>query len=356
MKIAVYTIAKNEEQFVQRWADSAAEADYLLIADTGSTDRTLALAYENKINTISITIAPWRFDDARNASLAALPADIDFAIALDMDEVLQPGWREALESVAQGVTRPRYKYTWSWKADGTPGLIYGGDKIHSRNGYRWTHPVHEVLTAQVEEVQQWIDLEIHHHPDDTKSRGQYFPLLEQAVKEQPNDDRNVFYLARELFFHNHRERAIEHFTKHLSLPTAIWGAERAASMRYLAKLEPERAEIWLLRAIAEAPRHREARVDLAQHYHDHERWLECYTMAQSALAITEQPLEYLCEPDAWGYLPHDLIALSAHRLGYADIALEHGIKAVECSPSDQRLANNLHFYERGAHVKSGANS
>ena len=29
MKIAVYTIAKNEEAFVQRWYDSAKEADHL---------------------------------------------------------------------------------------------------------------------------------------------------------------------------------------------------------------------------------------------------------------------------------------------------------------------------------------
>ena len=42
MRIAVYTIAKNEEAFVQRWFDSAKEADHLLILDTGSTDNTTA--------------------------------------------------------------------------------------------------------------------------------------------------------------------------------------------------------------------------------------------------------------------------------------------------------------------------
>jgi hypothetical protein len=36
MKIAVYTVALNEEQFVERWYNSAKDADYLLIADTGS--------------------------------------------------------------------------------------------------------------------------------------------------------------------------------------------------------------------------------------------------------------------------------------------------------------------------------
>jgi hypothetical protein len=42
MKIAVYTIAKDESQFVQAWFDSAKQADYLLIADTGKSRAALA--------------------------------------------------------------------------------------------------------------------------------------------------------------------------------------------------------------------------------------------------------------------------------------------------------------------------
>ena len=44
MKIAVYTIALNEEKFVERWYESAKDADYLMIADTGSTDKTKRIA------------------------------------------------------------------------------------------------------------------------------------------------------------------------------------------------------------------------------------------------------------------------------------------------------------------------
>ena len=92
LKVAVYTIALNEQEFVERWYESAKEADYLLIADTGSTDGTREIAKKLGINVIDITVRPWRFDDARNASLVALPEDIDYCIALDMDEVLLPGW------------------------------------------------------------------------------------------------------------------------------------------------------------------------------------------------------------------------------------------------------------------------
>ena len=349
MKIAVYTIALNEEHFVQRWYESAKEADYLLIADTGSSDNTVGIARDLGINVIKISVKPWRFDDARNASLAALPADIDFCIALDMDEVLVPGWRKHIDQVSKGTTRPRYKYTWNWNPDGTPGLQYGGDKIHARQGYRWKHPVHEVLTTdRIDEVQTWIGLEIHHYADNSKPRSQYFPLLAQSVKEDPYDDRNAFYHARELYFYGRTEEAISEFKRHLSLPKAVWKPERAASMRYIAKLMEEFTdkEVWFKKAIDEAPDRREAYVELAKLYYENNRWFDCLDVAEKALEITDKPLEYLCEEFAWGSDPWDYAAIASYRLGLLDKAVQYGTKAVELNPSDQRLITNLAFYSK----------
>lgn len=346
MKVAVYTIALNEEQFVLPWYESAKDADYLLIADTGSTDNTVQWARTFGIQVVPISVKPWRFDDARNAALAVLPADIDYCIALDMDEVLLPGWRKHLEDAFNsGATRPRYKYVWSWNPDGSEGLVYGGDKIHTRTGYRWKHPVHEVITPdRIQEVQHWTGLEIHHHPDATKSRGQYFPLLELSVKEDPNDDRNAFYFARELYFNGMLERATAEFKRHLALPTARWAPERAASYRYLAKCDPLDAVKYLYSAIREAPEFREPWVELAYVLYTKSDWEGCFEAASKALAITEKPLVYLNEADAWGSKPHDLLAISAYHLGKIDIAIEHGSIAAELSPEDPRLVSNLEFY------------
>src|SRR5437899_2209749 len=41
LKVAVYTIALNESANVERWASSAVDADYRIVADTGSTDGTV---------------------------------------------------------------------------------------------------------------------------------------------------------------------------------------------------------------------------------------------------------------------------------------------------------------------------
>lgn len=349
MKIAVVTIALNEEKFVQPWYDSAKEADYLLIADTGSTDQTIAKAKELGINVVSISIKPWRFDDARNAALALVPDDIDFVINLDMDEVLVKGWRGHLESIKPETTRPRYQYTWNWKDEEQtiPGLQYGGDKIAKRHGYRWKHPVHEVLTSdRLTEVQEWIGLEIHHHADNTKPRSQYLPLLQQSVVEDPYDDRNAFYYARELYFYGQHKQSAEEFKRHLSLPRAVWAPERAASMRYLAKVEPENRVEWLTKAVAQAPGRREPLVELAQHYYSISDWANCYKYSKEALAITEKPLDYLCEEFAWNDLPWDLAALSAYHLGKKLEAVDLGKKALKYAPDNERLARNLAFYTR----------
>jgi tetratricopeptide (TPR) repeat protein len=345
MKIAVYTIAKNEEQFVERWAESAKEADYRFILDTGSSDDTIARATALGVNVAVSSISPWRFDDARNTALAILPSDIDFCIALDMDEVLVEGWRKHLEQVKPETTRPRYQYTWSWNGD-KPGLQYGADKIHRRHGYRWKHPVHEVLVAdRTEERQEWIGLEIHHYPDNTKSRGQYFSLLELAVQEDPTDDRNQYYLAREYFFNGLYGKAAGMFKQHVANPKATWGPERAASYRYLAKCEPENAEEYLVQANIEAPRRREAAVELARYYYTQQNWKECLSWSRLALLVKEKPLDYLCEEFAWGELPYDLAAIASYNLGDKEAACRYGEIALSLNPEDDRLARNMEFYK-----------
>jgi glycosyltransferase involved in cell wall biosynthesis len=352
-RVAVVSIAKNEEKHIKRWAESASQADELWLLDTGSEDGTVALAKSLGVNVLTKTFNPWRFDEARNHLLSLLPDDIDFIINLDVDEVLVAGWREAIETVHPDVTRPRYKYVWSWQADGAEGLVYSGDKIVSRHGYRWKHPVHEVMMPQgIEEIQAFVEgLEIHHHPDSTKSRGQYLPLLIQSVEEDPEDDRNTYYCARELFFHGQVEASVNLFKTHLSLPKAQWRPERAWSMRYLAKMIPDERESWLLRAVAEYPEGREPWVDLAKHYYDKEYWASCYHAATRALDIKTKPLLYLNEEESWGYLPYDLAAIAAYNMKMYERAVEFNEQALLLNQNDTRLITNHSFYLQATTTK-----
>lgn len=217
MRIAVCAISKNEEQFVERWLDSCRDADLVLLADTGSTDRTVHAAFELaqavdiplQIERISIT--PWRFDDARNASLALVQRDVDWVITLDLDEVLTPGWRAKFEDAVRecpDARTVRYGYVWNWNDDGTPKTQFRANRTFTRKGWRWKHPCHEtpVLSDGTDYTGPYAEFDgvmIHHHADDTKPRGDYLPLLEIAYRENPLDPRCDLYLRRERLFRMH---------------------------------------------------------------------------------------------------------------------------------------------------------
>lgn len=346
MKVAVYTIALNEEQFVKRWSESAKEADYLFILDTGSTDATVETAKQLGIHVQVATVKPWRFDDARNTALSLLPADIDYCIALDMDEVLQPGWREELERAhTLGVTRPTYRFITSWLPDGSPGTEFDGFRIHTRFGYRWKFPIHEIPNPYgIQEKRMRMNFEIHHRPDDNKSRGQYLPLLKMAAEEDPLSDRCAFYYARELYFNGLWKESADEFKRYLGLKSAWWKPERASAMNYLARVESENAQYWCEKSIAESEGRREPMVLMARHFYNQRDWEMCLHWAQNALLITEKKMDYIVEEFAWSFEIYDLAALAAYNLSLYKLATEYGQRAVELNPTDERLKRNLEFY------------
>lgn len=343
MKVAVYTIALNEEKHVKRWYESSKDADYHLIADTGSTDDTVKIAEELGIHVIKIKVMPWRFDDARNASLVALPEDIDFCVALDMDEVMIDGWRPELErALKEKTNRPQYRFVTDWNDDGTPAVEFDGFRIHARKGVRWIHPIHEVPSTYTgDEVRKKYNFEIHHLPDKTKSRGQYLDLLEQAVKEEENS-RNLYYLGREYFYRKMFDKSAETLKRYLEL--SVFKAERGYAMRILAKCEPENAEEWLMKSTEEY-QSREAVLALANHYYNEKQWAECLLISQRAMEIKKKPTEFLSEGWAWGHMAWDLAAVAAWNLKKYKQAYKYGKKAVEMSPDDERMKNNLKHYK-----------
>ena len=354
MKICVYAIAKNESKFAARWAESMAEADEIYVLDTGSSDGTASVLREKGAHVLEALIDPWRFDAARNASLELLPEDTDICVCTDLDEAFEPGWRVKLENAWKpDTTRASYRYTWSFEADGSEGRVFWLNKIHCRHGYQWTHPVHEVLAWQGEGQEKQITVEgmqLNHRADPEKSRAQYLPLLELSVLEAPEDDRNTHYLGREYYFYHRWDDCIRTLEKHLALPTAVWKDERSASMRYIAKAylgkgDPDAAERWYWRAMAEAPHLREPFMDLALLKYKQSNWEAVIYLTGLALAIRERSRSYITENTAWGSLPWDLRALGYFYTGQTDKALSAVGKALELSPDDKRLLENKRIME-----------
>jgi glycosyltransferase involved in cell wall biosynthesis len=358
VKIAVYTIALNEAANAERWANSATDADYRIIADTGSTDGTVEILRRLGVTVYHISVRPWRFDDARNAALALIPADVDVCLCMDMDEFLEPGWRPKLEATWRPETTALFSQLAAKSSLEDPNpRIWPAKKFHSRWNYRFRRPVHEALffVGQQESAHRCDEILIHHIQDWSKpTRQQYLPLLEVAHKEDPSDSQLAFWLGRDLMHAGRNEDAARVLRHYLALPTSNWPEERTEAMRYLSRVEPDKKLFWLDEARREAPHRREIWHDLAEEYHSQADWLTLFWACTNGIERTHRTGSYLDDNHVWGFRLYDLGAIACWHLNLMDKAVEWGQKALDLDSGNQRLKNNQDFFiRRREEVRAG---
>lgn len=360
--VCVYAICKNEAKFVDSWMDSMSEADLVVVSDTGSTDDTVSRLRARGAIVYLDEIKPWRFDVARNASLAHVPKQVDICVCTDLDEVFEPGWRQKLETAWKNhrqihsgpiAKTGRYLYNWSLKADGTPDVQFHYFKVHERRGFRWKCPVHEYVdyigALPLEKV--FIEgMVLNHHPDPAKSRGSYLPLLEMAVDEAPDDDRMRYYLGREYMYKGDWQNSMDTLKFYLAMPSARWGEERSAAMRWIAKCAKElsltgQAYAWYFRAMAEAPHMRDPLIEFAKLCYERKDWPMVFFLTHQALTIAERSKTFVNAGYCWDHTPDDLCAIAAYRIGAMEKSLEHARKALAYAPNDERMKNNLRLIQ-----------
>lgn len=347
-KICIYAISKNEEKFVDRWFDSMKEADEIFVLDTGSTDNTVNLLKEKGVNVITKDISPWRFDVARNESLNMVPNDYDICVCTDLDEVFNKGWRIELEKKwKKHTTRLKYIYNWSLDEDDKPKISFYYEKIHSRKGYKWIYPVHEILkyNETIETIEITDKIVLNHYPDNTKSRSSYLPLLELSVKENPDDDRNLHYLGREYMYYQKYNESIDTLIKHLNLKTATWRDERCASMRFISRCYQklnryDEARMWLDKAINEAPYLRDAYMERALLEYELHNYDDMISYCLNALKITNHQKTYINETFSWDETVYDLLSIGFYYKNNLNKALEYINMALKINPKNSRIIEN----------------
>ena len=356
-KVYVYAICKNEEKFVERWVDSMKEADDIYVLDTGSTDNTVDKLKKQGVKVKIKKIDPWRFDVARNESLNMVPKDCNICVCTDLDEVFIKGWRKELEkNWNKDTTRLSYNYNWLLDEKNNPKINFYIEKIHNRNDYKWTHPVHEILEyiGSGQEIKKIADtITLNHYPDSSKSRRSYLPLLELSVKENPTDDRNMHYLGREYMYYGKWNEAIDTLIKHLNLPNAVWKDERCASMRFIARCYQninrfDEAGMWLDKAINEAPYLRDPYVEKALLEYKRNRFDEVEKNCLKALKIKTHQKTYINEIFSWDHTIYDLLSIACFYKGEFKKSLDYINETLKFDIKEEdknRLMNNKKIIE-----------
>ena len=344
-KIAVYSIALNEIKHVERYMKACEGADYVVVADTGSTDGTAEKLRELGATVYDISIKPWRFDDARNAALALVPADADVCVVLDLDEVPQPGF---FDKVRKG-----------WKKDATFGWItmdtgqtWQRDRLHTRHGYHWKYPCHEIQIYYGNEpikAVNVLDAVIKHEPDSSKSRSQYLTVLQLAVKEYPDDPRMWTYMCREYYFHQKWQDVIDAGKRQLELNG--WDVESAAVCRWVGESyhqlgDEDNARFYYDKGVEILPREGESHYGVAIDAYRKNEWQRCL---DASMAVMELPrsIHYCYEADVWDWKAFDLAGVSAYNLGHVEEALTFAKEAAKANgPEQERILRNIDFMEK----------
>lgn len=347
-KICVYAISKNESKFVDRWVDSMSEADGIFVFDTGSTDDTVEKFIARGVVVRQEFMDPFRFDVARNNSLDMVPDDFDICICTDIDEIFSKGWREQVEKYwTPESTRARYKFVAGFLPDGNEDLCFLNEKMHIRKGFKWFDPIHEYLRyfgkdVKPEKYVQIYGMQLEHHPDRSKSRGQYLGMLELAHREKPDNNRILHLLAREYYMYKKQDECMETCLKQLALNAPNSSNQRSCSMRYMAniysdKLDYERAAYWYIKATQETPKLREPHLDAAKFffYKEKNNIMAEHFLDKALEIVNRDEFYYFAESSAWGSYIYHLCASVKFRLKKYEDSFYYIMRAKDISPTSE---------------------
>ena len=353
-KICVYAIAKNEEQFVDRWVESMKEADYIVVLDTGSEDNTVEKLRSHGVTVEQKIITPWRFDVARNESLKLVPEDANILVCTDLDEILEPGWGDKLRNnwIDGEHVQCYYKYAWSHDDNGNPARIFLYNKIHDRN-WKWKHPVHEGLVSDYSDeylcchvLNMFDEIYLHHYADRTKSRSSYLPLLELRRDESPDDYTGRFYLSHEYYYQGLYFESIEEINYLLNnhrndfTPTELAACYMFIGDNFRALNNLDRALEAYHIAINHDRTLREPYLYAAECYNIFGMYHCAVGMVNQALNDTIRHYSWLERDASWKEQPYDILSISYFYLGDIRNSYDNCMKAYRLNPHDEHISNN----------------
>lgn len=206
--VCLNMIVKDEADVIERCLSSVKDLiDYWVIVDTGSTDGTQKIirTYMKDIPG-ELHERPWKnFAHNRNEALELAKPKADYILFIDADEVL------VHESIRfDALTKDCYYIKTHYN-----GLCYDRVQlIKSSMPSEWRGTVHEVLYFN-EPVSRETLYGIYNHVNtdgarskDPKKYEKDVALLEQELKEKPNDTRTLFYLAQSYKDAEHPKEAV----------------------------------------------------------------------------------------------------------------------------------------------------
>lgn len=353
INISLCMIVKNEEQTLARCLDCIKDiADEIIIADTGSTDRTkeIAAAYTDKIYDYV-----WTDDFAAARNFAFKQATKEYCMWLDADDVIEKKEQEKLCSLKQELTSRidvvMAKYVTAFDEDGKPGFFYYRERIVKNNGrFLWEGRVHEAIVPMGNIF--YADVAVWHRKEKQGDPERNLRIYENMLKAQEKfGPREQFYYGRELYEHGRWQAAAEALEEFLRGEDGFL-ENRIDACRLLAGCRRKQGDMKdaysaLFESFCYDVPRAEVCCDLGsmffqanllhQSIYWYERALEAGKRERSGGFIEE---------DCYGYLPSIGLCMCHDRLGSYQKAFTYNEKAATYKPKDKYVEWNRRYFSR----------
>ena len=240
--LSVCLIVKNEERFLgQCLASIKGLAHQVVVVDTGSTDRTVAVAKEHGAQVHSFAWCD-DFSAARNAALEH--ATGDWVLILDADEELPPEQHAALRKLLHNISVISWRLPLQDVGREAEGCSYVPRLFRNAPGLYYAGRVHEQVFTRIEERRAEWGLETRlgdatlRHYGYTKELtlerdkvGRNLRLLEQAIIEAPGDTNLLMNYGLELTRSGRREEGLRQYRAAFEAMADRSSAQVAPEMR-----------------------------------------------------------------------------------------------------------------------------
>lgn len=349
-EISLCMIVKNEEKVLERCLKSIYKAvDEIIIADTGSTDRTKEIALKYTPNVYDFK---WEddFSAARNFSFSK--GTKDFLMWLDADDVITE------ENLAKLLDLKNHlddtdivmmKYNTAFDEEDNPTFSYYRERLIRRSTpHQWKGRVHEVIECGGRKM--YSETAVNHKSVKKEYSTRNLDIYEKQAKEnQLNDPRDMFYFGRELYYHKQYDRAIETLSRFLEHKNG-WSENKIEACKILSfcfseNQDTQKALYALFKSFLYDKPRAEICCLIGNNFMETEQYLNAVYWFKLALTITpEDEKGGFTDLNAYGYLPCIQLCVCYDKLGNYKEAEKYNAKAGTYRPKSQAYLQNSEYF------------
>ena len=359
--ISLCMIVKNEEAVLPRILEPMKTvADEILIADTGSTDQTKALALQY---TPLVFDFPWVQDFSAARNFICSKASMDYWMWLDADDVISPRWLAELltlkHTLNPSTDMVMMKYVTNFDEKNKPVFSYYRERlIKNRCGYRWSGKVHEAVTPSGTVLHSPIEIE--HRKltagDPDRNLNIYEMMLQNGEILEP---RHQFYYGQELYYHKRYEEAARIFIAFLKEPGGWIENQIDACMQLSYCYDQLGREEESIHALfhsfsLDIPR-AEICCEIGRHLLNRQLYrLAAYWYQQAIAAKPDETAGSFVRQDCHDYIPYIQLCVCYDRLGNHQKAWEYHLRSMVLKPYAREVRANQRYFEKLLGITSDA--